>query len=712
MKETPDHIKKYREDMVLNTGELKKGTKIPKTVKGLVPWHNQINENKLTIENGICVFCGITSNNLMVIDLDDPSLFEAFEEYLGETFIVKTGKKGYHIYFRTYDTPKSKSLTNAEGKHVDILAQGKIAVLPPTIHPDTGKPYEIISDNKIKHISKVEEEKIQQKLKDLGFGNTDEKKPVKELHSKNHIKTEGQNRSLDLNRVIASWKIKNPEFDEDVLFELATRYNNEHFVPPYPEQKVRDNVRGGMKFALEKIQNIEKKSEYGEKDKIDKVAEYIKVDHKLVTLKETNEILLWTGKVYDQKQAEALVKEISEELIPNCTEHERKEVVNKIKAQTFVDIEDFDDDPLFQTVDNGILNMETLELKEHTPEHLSRILLPVRYVTPKYLIQEETIIADIEKNLEGTLFLKFLKNSFTIDEKLRYDDYTLVLQITASLLVKGQIDEKAFMFIGVGENGKSVLLEYIIALLGKDNVTDIPLQLFAEDKFIASNLAGKLANIFTDLEPDELKRTGTIKAIVSNEGIAAQKKHQQAFTLYPFCKLLFSCNRFPNVHDPSQGFYRRWLIVKWLRNFENDPHRIENLKKLLKENQEEKDLVFSCLVHLGRKLKKDGRFSTKRDWKQTQKEWIENADPIDHFDSNYIIDSQYHKSKRETYQFYKKIMTEKQQKPFGMGQFSKAFAEYHDEDKIKNEHGLTERVWLNIDFKVPLQINLGDKDEW
>src|SRR3989344_9494326 len=100
------------------------------------------------------------------------------------------------------------------------------------------------------------------------------------------------------------------------------------------------------------------------------------------------------------------------------------------------------------------------------------------------------------------------------------------------------------------------------------------------------------------------------------------------------------------------------------------------------------NFVFSCIVILARKLNRVGKFTHSKDWKTIQKEWNENADPIDDFDSNYIIDSETNKSKRETYQFYKKIMLSKGENPLGIGQFSKAFAEYHEEDK--NNH---ERVW-------------------
>ena len=433
-------------------------------------------------------------------------------------------------------------------------------------------------------------------------------------------------------------------------------------------------------------------------EKIDNVADALQRNHNFITLRKTNEILLYNGKIYDKLQAESIIKEETEKLIPNCTEHHRKEVINKIKAQTYSDLEKFDVDPNLITVENGILNLETLELIPHSPKHLSRILFPVEYIKPKY--------DNIEENLKDTEFWQFLKRSFTVCGKFRKDDFETILEIIASPIIKRHVDEKAFMFLGPGENGKSVCLGYIQSIIGRNNVSNITLQDIAEDKFMRANLDGMSANIFSDLEQNELRKTGKIKAITSNEGIEVQEKYGQPFTLYPHCKLFFSCNRFPKVYDQTQGFFRRWIIIKWERDFENDPERIEYLRERLDENQDEKNLVFSCLVSIANRLNKVGKFTHSKNWKTIQREWNENADPIDDFSTNYIIDSDGNKSKRDTYQFYKKIMLEKGETPLGMGKFSRIFAEYFDEDR-----DMKTRVWVNIDFKTPRQTILSDKHE-
>jgi putative DNA primase/helicase len=644
------------------------------------------------------LYAVIQENEKLVIDIDDPEFNGVLNEYIDKTLVVKTGNDGRHYYFKDIlrlEKDRIKSTKLYKDGHIigDIKAHMSYVI-------GCGSSYFDKKDNKTKTYTKISSVdtvletdcyEILKILKNNGI-------TIREENTSNERKFEdglqvGERNNECFKTACNLFEKEGLDFESGLNFIKTW---NRLSKKPLDDPEVYTVVRS----AWNRIQN--KGIIFDGEDKINNVATELQKNYKFVTLRETEEILLYNGKIYDSVQAETIIKEETERLIPNCTSHHRNEVVNKIKAQTYTNLEKFDVDPNLITLENGILNLETLELKPHTPEHLSRVLLPVEYNKPKS--------DNIEENLKETLFWKFLESSFTVDEKFRKEDFETVLEIIASPIVKRHIDERAFMFLGQGENGKSVCLGYVESIIGKNNVSSITLQDISDDKFMRANLAGKSANIFSDLEQNELRHTGKIKAITSNEGIEVQKKHQQGFTLYPFCKLMFSCNRFPKVYDQTQGFFRRWIIVKWDRNFENDPQRIEYLREKLASNQKEKNLVFSCLVEIANRLNKVGKFTHSKDWKVIQREWNANADPIDDFDTNYIKDSEIHKSKRETYQFYKEITRSKGESPLGMGQFSKAFAEYHDESR-EEINGKTQRCWLNIDFKIPQQTTLNEIDE-
>lgn len=499
---------------------------------------------------------------------------------------------------------------------------------------------------------------------------------------------------------------------KNCLCEIETKHNESSLLDGVTShEKMTEEERERFRILLkEEQENNFRREKRRKEDRIDDVVEQIKRNHNFVTIRKTEEILLFDGKIYNSDKAKSIIKEQTERLLENCTEHDRNEVLAKIKAQTYTDITEFDKDPNVITLENGILHLDTLELSKHTPENISRVLIPLTYSEPKFRINDDTIFADLEKNLENTLFWKSLKSCFTIDEEFNQESFETVLEMISSVFIKKQVDERAFMNLGSGENGKSVFLEYIESLIGKKNVSRIPLHELSESQFLSAELESKLANIYTDLESNELRKSGKLKVILSGEGFQAQRKYQQPFTLYPFSKLLFSCNRFPKVFDQKQGFFRRWIIVKWDRNFENSTIRDEQLKQKLTQNQEEKNFVFSCLILLARRLNRKGKFTHSKVWKTIQTEWNQNADPLDDFATNYIIESVNNKTKRETYHFYKRYCYGKGEIPLGIGQFGKKFAEYYEEDKVRDGNR-TERVWLNIDFKEPKDTTLNDFDE-
>jgi hypothetical protein len=81
------------------------------------------------------------------IDVDDDRLVRVTDAILGKVVSGKVGKKGATQFVLMPKEPKIKS-TQIRGSggigNIDVLASGRMTVLPPTIHKDTGKPYEWI----------------------------------------------------------------------------------------------------------------------------------------------------------------------------------------------------------------------------------------------------------------------------------------------------------------------------------------------------------------------------------------------------------------------------------------------------------------------------------------------------------------------------------------------------------------------------------------
>ena len=75
------------------------------------------------------------------IDTDDPEIIGAIEGVLPQTPWRRVGKKGAVLIFKWRDHKTTRIRDENEKTVCEILSRGTQIVIPPSIHPDTGKPY-------------------------------------------------------------------------------------------------------------------------------------------------------------------------------------------------------------------------------------------------------------------------------------------------------------------------------------------------------------------------------------------------------------------------------------------------------------------------------------------------------------------------------------------------------------------------------------------
>lgn len=122
--------------------------------------------------------------------------------------------------------------------------------------------------------------------------------------------------------------------------------------------------------------------------------------------------------------------------------------------------------------------------------------------------------------------------------------------------------EKVLFLYGAGCNGKSVFVDIIEALLGRDNVSHESLSDMCGESGDRSraNLAGKLLNTCSDVSPNAF--SGDIfKRIASGEPISTRLLYKDVATLTDYARMMFCLNELPKTKDNSKGYFRRFLIV-------------------------------------------------------------------------------------------------------------------------------------------------------
>ena len=121
--------------------------------------------------------------------------------------------------------------------------------------------------------------------------------------------------------------------------------------------------------------------------------------------------------------------------------------------------------------------------------------------------------------------------------------------------------QKALVLNGPGSNGKSVFCDIITAVLGRDNVSSFTMEsLTKTDSRSCAQLENKLLNYSSE---NSIKmNVEAFKTLVCGEPIEVRRLYGESYTIEGYAKLMFNCNLLPRDIEQSEGFFRRFLIVK------------------------------------------------------------------------------------------------------------------------------------------------------
>jgi P4 family phage/plasmid primase-like protien len=294
-----------------------------------------------------------------------------------------------------------------------------------------------------------------------------------------------------------------------------------------------------------------------EKERIENVLESM---YYFKTMQDTKEIYWYdelTG-IY-APMGEILIETQAEQMDPEVSTGVIMEAMNHIRRRTYTKRSDFDtNQPHVINLQNGVLDMETLILEEHSNDRLHLVQIPVTY-------DPNATCPNIEK---------------FINEVLSPEDVNTALEIIGYCLLKSSKYEKAVMLVGLGSNGKSVFLKLIEKFIGSHNISHVSLQDLDKDLFASAGLYCKLANTFADLKKVKLLSSGNFKMLVSGDTIRAQNKHQRAFDFNNYATLIFSANEIPDSEDTGFAYYRRWLILAFEKIFDEETKDVNLIGKL------------------------------------------------------------------------------------------------------------------------------------
>lgn len=165
---------------------------------------------------------------------------------------------------------------------------------------------------------------------------------------------------------------------------------------------------------------------------------------------------------------------------------------------------------------------------------------------------------DFDLSADCTLFERVMEHNTDMDpERLK------VLQEWAGYVLTPDLGEQKFLILeGEGSNGKSVYTAAVTAMLGEENVSTVPLEVFGE-RFDRTATIGKLLNAAGDCGELDKVAEGYIKPFTSGDRMYFDRKGIGGLTCRPTARLMVATNQRPRFSDRSKGIWRRMLLIKF-----------------------------------------------------------------------------------------------------------------------------------------------------
>lgn len=363
--------------------------------------------------------------------------------------------------------------------------------------------------------------------------------------------------------------------------------------------------------------------------------------------------------VWNPDGEQAIRAHLRRRLESNYSQALRREVADQVKALQAVDRADLGPPPGTLPVGNGLLDLDTRELRDLRPEDRCLWRLPVDY----------------DPDADCPRFREFL------GDVCPGEDIPQLQEFVGYTLHHWDVPhKKALMLFGPTDAGKSVFLDVIRALFG-DTVASQSIQYLTNERWGAARLVGSPVNIRHDLDTGVIENQGKAKELIAGNAIDAERKNKPLFTFEPTTKHIFSANRAPQRDTDDDSFWNRWLTIVFPESIprdEQDPHLTDTLTQ-----PDELSGVLNWALDGYDRLREQGRFTNEPLPWQNQQKWQRYGDSFDQFFDAYMdTDPDAQVPKWDAYESYKQFATENRMEVISDRKFTK---------EMKQQNGVSYR---------------------
>ena len=225
-------------------------------------------------------------------------------------------------------------------------------------------------------------------------------------------------------------------------------------------------------------------------------------------------------------------------------------------------MEKLDMNPYLMCFNNGVVDFKNKVFRKGQPEDCLSLCTNIDY------IPESQAPNKIKEDIH-----EFMRQLFPKPELCQY-----MWEHLASTMVGVAVDQTFNIYNGIGQNGKSVLVNLMEKVLGEYKC-DVPLTLVTEKRQKVGGLTpeivqlkGKRYAVMQEPSKDEVINEGMMKQLTSGKDpLQGRALHCPPISFLPQFKLVVTCNNLLVVKSNDHGTWRRIRTVPFLSLFTEKP---------------------------------------------------------------------------------------------------------------------------------------------
>lgn len=221
-----------------------------------------------------------------------------------------------------------------------------------------------------------------------------------------------------------------------------------------------------------------------------------------------------------------------------------------------------DTNPYLLCFKNGVIDFKEKIFRKGHPEDYISMCTNIDYI--KLTDKHKPIIQEIEL---------FMSQLFPKPELCQY-----MWEHLASSLIGTSANQTFNQYYGIGQNGKSVLVNLMEKCLG-DYKGDVPLTLVTEKRAKVGGLTPEIVKlkgiryaVMQEPSKDDVINEGILKQMTSGKDpIQGRALHCPPVSFYPQFKLVVTCNVLMSIKSNDHGTWRRQRLVHFMSLFTDNP---------------------------------------------------------------------------------------------------------------------------------------------